>query len=95
MSSADNGNLISAGSKGGTLAGGDGNDTLVGGAGVDVFEYSGGDDVISNYTQMKDRIRFTVEIEDVQVNDDDVEFITANGFLTVENAVGEKIKTVD
>lgn len=73
------------------LVGGEGDDSLKGGEGKDTFVFDGqGEDVVTDYTKKKDKIKITVEdyTAEVGVNNattGTVVFTAGNGTLTLEN----------
>ena len=78
------------------LEGGAGNDTLTGGAGYDVFIYTGGNDVITDYTAGQDKIKLTnVTVSSVSVSGSNVILKTSKGNITVNNGKGKKITIID
>ena len=97
-------NLISGGAGADTLYGGKGNDTLTGGDGTDIFIYgqvkSEGNDIITDYAE-EDKISIgsTTSITSVSVKSSksslDVVFKLGTASLTLKDAGGKKITTVD
>ena len=79
--------VLNGNAKSNTLVDGKGSDTLTGGKGADVFYYSGGDDVITDYSiKQKDSIQLAdTSITSYSVKDKDVIFTTSKGTLTVKN----------
>ena len=79
--------VLNGNAKANTLIDGKGSDTLSGGKGADVFYYSGGDDVITDYSiKQKDSIQLAdTSITSYSVKDKDVVFTTSSGTLTVKN----------
>ena len=91
-------NSIIGGSGDDTLYGGEGNDTLKGGNGKDVFVYSDGDgnDVITDYTAGKDKIKIeSGSIKKASLSGSNVIFTVGSGKITVKNAKNKKITIVD
>lgn len=98
----DSGNdLINGNAGNDSINGGTGDDTLTGGDGKDVFIYgaNGGSDVITDYTQSKDKIKLleeNVSITAVNVSGNDVMLsVGAQGSITVKNGKGKKITVID
>ena len=92
----DSDNLIVGGTKADTLNGGAGDDTLTGGNGKDLFIYESGNDVITDYTSGKDKIKLSGDtISNYYVDGTDVIFNTDNGSITVQNANDKKITFID
>ena len=78
-----------------TLDGGAGNDKLTGGKGKNVFVYTAGNDVITDYKAGKDLIQLDGGYTSATLNGSDVVFTTANGSLTVKDAIGKDIDVGD
>ncbi len=80
-----------------TLAGGKGSDSLTGGAGKDVFVYDGGVNLITDYEQGKDVIRFSsTTLKDCQVSGNNVLMKLADGGqITVKGAAKKNITYID
>lgn len=68
-----------------TLSGGAGNDTLTGGKGSDLFVYSGGKDVIKDFSVLEDKISISGGIaSDVSISTKKTVFKIGSGTLTLE-----------
>lgn len=68
-----------------TLDGGAGNDTLTGGKGSDLFVYSGGKDVIKDFSVLEDKISISGGIvSDVSISTKKTVFKIGSGTLTLE-----------
>ena len=79
-----------------TLISGAGDDTLSGGVGKDVFVYTGGNDLISDYSASKDKINLNIDdIKSYAFNGKNVILTTDKGTLTIKNGAGKKITFVD
>ena len=89
----ENDNSIIGGSKNDTLDGGEGNDILTGGKGADVFYYSGGDDVINDYSiKQKDSIQLAgTSLVSGSIKGSDVVLTTDKGTLTIKNGKDAQI----
>ena len=68
-----------------TLSGGAGNDTLTGGDGADTFIYTGGKDVVTDYTA-EDSVNISGEISGASLKSSDMVFTIGKGSLTLKNA---------
>mgnify|MGYP002621951891 CR=1 FL=1 len=78
-----------------TLSGGNGDDILTGGKGADVFIYSGGNDLITDYTA-GDKIKIeNGKISKTTYSGKNVIFSIGNGSLTVQKGKGKKITVTD
>ena len=87
--------ILIGNAKANTLIGGSGDDELTGGKGKDLFIYSGGDDLITDYTAGQDIIQLAngVSIQSfTYTGDQDTDLVlqTNEGNLTIENAIALK-----
>lgn len=73
-----------------TISGGYGNETMKGGTGKDIFIYTGGKDIITDYTAGKDEIKISSSYT-VTFSGKDVIFTTSDGTLTVKDGKNKKI----
>ena len=79
-----------------TLNGGAGNDTLTGGNGKDIFIFTGGHDVITDYSASQDKIQLSdTTITSAAFSGNGVILRTAKGNLTVKNGKGKNITVID
>ena len=77
-----------------TLNGSKGNDTLTGGKGNDIFVYAKGDgnDVITDYTAGKDKIKITgAKISKTSVSGSDVILKVGSGSIKIKNGKGKSL----
>ena len=89
-------NSIRGGSGADTINVGAGNDTATGGNGKDIFIYSGGNDLITDYTAGQDKIKLSnATISSASLSGNNVIFTTSKGNITVQNAKNKKITVID
>ena len=78
------------------LYAGEGTNTLTGGAGKDIFWHYEGDDIITDYTAGKDKVKLLgVTITSAFLDENDLVLQTTNGTITLADAKGKKITVVD
>ncbi len=97
-SSAAGGLGITGNSQNNVISGGAGNDMLTGGAGNDTFVYTGGDDVVTDYTARQDTLQVSGDsISDMAVtnNNKDIMFTVGEGSVTLQNASGKELSLKD
>ena len=68
---------------------------MTGGNGKDTFVYSGGKDIITDYTAAQDKIQIDGTISNTSYKGDDVIFKIGSGTLTVKDAKGKNISVTD
>ena len=88
---------IMAGRGDDTISAGEGDDTITGGQGKDLFIYTGGNDIITDYTVF-DTIQAgseEVTFDSYTVEGDDITFNFGEGTLTLLEAKGKKITMID
>jgi Ca2+-binding RTX toxin-like protein len=97
-SSAAGGLGITGNSQNNVITGGAGNDMLTGGAGKDTFVYTGGVDIVTDYTAGQD----TLQVSDgyfsgmaVDNNNKDVVFTVDGGSVTLLDAVNKELSLKD
>ena len=71
------------------------NETITSGKGKDTIEYNGGNDVINDYTAGQDKLKLSVDLTNTILKDNDVVLSTNNGTITLKEAKGKKVTTID
>ncbi len=89
-------NSLKGGKGADTISGGTGNDTVSLGAGADVYIYSGGNDLIQDYTAGADKIKLSgASITGASLSSSNVVLTTNKGKLTVKNGKNKNITVID